>query len=648
MLSRMNIPNFRMPFDGYKVYHKFRGVDFSTDDTQIDDSRSPWAVNLISDVGGYPEKRLGWRSLYRFADNCKINGIWFFNESGKQQLIVHAGSRLVRICKRDSTVFSWLDCDDLYEQELLSGLNDDRSTGFYFNGDLWILTGKEYLHYNGDVVKNVEDEAYVPTTTINILPNGGGSSYESVNLLSKRRKNTFVTDGVTTDFFVDTKSIDRGSELRVWNNGEELTKDSKYDINYNYSSGRVVIQPAPPRPAAAGTATLTIEFQKAVENAENKIKKCKIFTTFGINNSTRVFLAGNPDEPATEWYSGLKDATYFPDNQRIEIGSQDFKIVSYVKYQGELLVLKEDNRQEVTIWNHVAEMSDIGTAIFPVKEGLTGIGAVGCYAVQTLLDDPLFLSPRGIFSPVTSYNYPNFQSSLKCRSERVNSYLTKEKNLEDAVSAVWQGYYILVVNDNAYVADSNQPKSDNGYEWYYWKNIPARCMNTYADILYFGTEDGRICRFNNDMLDHCGVRLMSAYNDDNEPIEWEWHSKLDCFGYPTRYKTLSKRGNGIQLKTFTNSSCEIYLRTERDFGIKVDTPLADTFNFNDIDFNRFSFCCLDIQEFIFKKKIKKFLFIQLQLKGKDLNEGFGIYSAALHYNIGGYAKRKGQRQIFDV
>ena len=167
-------------------------------------------------------------------------------------------------------------------------------------------------------------------------------------------------------------------------------------------------------------------------------------------------------------------------------------------------------------------------------------------------------------------------------------------------------------------------------------------MSTEDDILYFGTDDGKVCRFNNDMVNDTGERLMTAYNDDGQPIKWEWRSKLDSLGYPTRYKTLHKRGNGIQLKAFHRSSCEIWLRTEKDYGVKIDTPTADIFDFNDIDFSRFTFNCLDVQEIIFKKKIKKFLFIQIPLKGQDLNEGFGIYSAALHYTIGSYAKRKGQ------
>lgn len=617
-MNELHVPSFSTPEDRYKVYQKFRGVDFLTDETQIDDSRSPLAINLVSDAGGYPEKRLGWRTLHQFTG--RINGIWPFTYEGTERIVIHTGDRLV-----------WLEGD--VETTLISGINDERSTGFYFRGDLWVLTGREMLHYDGVTAKKVQDEAYIPTTTIGAAPNGGGTAYESVNLIGLRRKNTFVPDGTAKAFTVDTKQIDAGSTVKAWNNGVELT-----GITFAPTTGVVTLSTAPP--TGNGAATLTIEFAKTTEGSLDRIAKCKIFTTFGINSGTRVFLSGNPDYPATEWYSGLNSALYWPASQYIEVGTQDFPIVNYLKYQGELLVVKADNRQEVTVWSHTADITTDGRSVFPLKESLGGIGAIGVYTAQTLLDDPLFLSPQGVFAPVTAFGQPSMQRSLQCRSERVNSKLTREPDLHNAVTAVWNNYYVLAVNGHAYVADANQNKDSNGYEWYYWDNIPARCMGTQKDVLYFGTADGRFCRMNNDMLDEESQRLMNAYADDNQPIRWEWRSKLDSLQYPTRYKTLHKRGNGVQLKAFTRSSCEIWLRTENDFGQRVDTPIVDVFSFSDVDFDRLTFSSLDVQEIIFKKKIKKFLFIQIILKGSELHEGFGIYSAALHYTLGGYAKRK--------
>ena len=59
-----------------KTYDAFRGVDFSTDPTQVADARSPYAVNLVSDLAGFPEKRLGWRTLATLVDE-RINGLFY-------------------------------------------------------------------------------------------------------------------------------------------------------------------------------------------------------------------------------------------------------------------------------------------------------------------------------------------------------------------------------------------------------------------------------------------------------------------------------------------------------------------------------------------------------------------------------------------
>lgn len=641
-MKQISVPSFNTPETGYKVYQQFRGLDLSTDETQIDDSRSPWMVNMISDSGGYPEVRVGWRALHTFSG--QINGIFLFKLNGIQQMIVHAGTRLVRLMKDDAGNYT--------ETTLLSGITDALSQGFYFGGDLWILTGGEYLRYNGVGAKNVDEEAYIPTTSI-LRGSTGAQSNEAVNLLSAWRKNTFVTDGETTKFTVDAGAIDKGSLVTaeyIDEDGKTVTVTSddiapgtiNYMITYSADRGEVYFKYAPPKPATAGTATLTIKFKKTTAGSADKIKKCRVFTTFGVKTGSRVFLAGNPDNANTEWYSGLNDPTYFPDNNFINVGTSNFAIVNYLKYDGELLVIKEDNRQENTIWHHTAEIDGTsGVAIFPLREGVSGIGGCARFSCQTLRDDPLFLSPQGVYAPCTSYTYNTVQRNLQLRSARINVRLMREKNREDAVSAVWQGYYLLAVNGHIWVADANQSRSGGGYEWYYWEGVPVRCFGVEADNLYFGTADGKLCRMNNDMLDEEGNRLMAAYSDNGAPIEWEWRTKMDFLAGPTIHKTLQKRGNGILFKSMTRAEADVYVRTEKDpDGQMVETVQTDRFSFADVDFSRFSFATTDTQEIIFKKKIKKFLFVQVILKGKALNQGAGVYSVALYYVLNDYAKKK--------
>ena len=178
----------------HKAYSKFRGVDFSTDPTQVSDSRSPLCQNLISDLAGFPEKRLGWRTL--FTIDAPINGMFFaVFESGAEKFIVHGGTKL----------YTWTDAGATL---IYSGMNNARSTAFSHDGKLYILDGQSYLvaTETGDTVgvASVSANAFTPTTVIGAPAAGGGTPFEAVNMLTGKRINSLVGDGTSTVFHLDS------------------------------------------------------------------------------------------------------------------------------------------------------------------------------------------------------------------------------------------------------------------------------------------------------------------------------------------------------------------------------------------------------------------------------------------------------------
>lgn len=183
----------------------------------------------------------------------------------------------------------------------------------------------------------------------------------------------------------------------------------------------------------------------------------------------------------------------------------------------------------------------------------------------------------------------------------------------------------------AYVADGNQDKSDNGYEWYYWTNIPARVLRADQQTLYFGTADGKVCKFNDDMVTAENEILMRAYNDDGAPIHAEWASKLDSMGNIAMLKTMPKRGSAVHLKRYARSKVDLYIRTERDSGRLYREFYADRLSFEDINFERFTFetSANSVRQFRVKKK--KWKMIQFIFVSDALNEGFGIYEILVKY-----------------
>ena len=179
------------------VYSSFKGVDFSSDTTKIDNARSPFAPNVISDSGGYPQKRTGWREL--LSVKAPVNGLFRTVLDGTAYWLAHGGDTLYRFFP------------DGGQQPVVlrTGLNDGFSAGFTAGGFFYLLTGGDYLRFDGQAAVPVSEVATVPTVTISRLPNGGGEVYESVNLLSPRRTDSFLCDGTSKDYYLSSTDIDR-------------------------------------------------------------------------------------------------------------------------------------------------------------------------------------------------------------------------------------------------------------------------------------------------------------------------------------------------------------------------------------------------------------------------------------------------------
>jgi hypothetical protein len=610
------------------VYATFRGADFSTDPSLVDRQRSPLCTNIIADGGGMPQKRDGWRVIHRLTGH--INGLFSGIFEGVRKNLAHAGTKL----------YVW--DEETEPAEILDGLPDHRSRAAFLAGKLWIVTGDGFYVYDGTAAARAadSDSVYIPTTVITRMPTGGGDSYEDVNMLTPYRKNAFQTDGSTKTFVLDGE-IDETGEVRCWVWGEETSA-----FTVNRSAGTVTFTTAPAAPDAGQADGLVVQFPHTVEGYSDRIDKCTILATYGVGTNDRLVLSGNGDYPNLDWISAINDPTYFPDLGYSTIGAESTPIRGYCRigsYQG---IVKADDGADSTVFLRRAELNDSGDAVFPLQQAIAGVGAVSEGSFASLLDDPLFLSRTGVMAIAS--NSITSDKITQGRSWYVNAQLTREPDLDQAEAVVWNGMYLLgLPNGHVYVMDGRQNKSyrsaslgDFVYECYYWEHVPVRCWlcrkGGTEEELYFGTADGRICKFNTDM------ESVNRYSDDGEAIDAVWATKYDDDGSPAVMKTMLKRGCCVTIKPYARSSGAVYFRTDRTSGEEkkaAEKPM-DILDFNDIDFERFTFNTDDSpQEIFLNRKVKNYKRLQILVRNSQVNEGFGIFQITKHFVVGNYAKR---------
>ena len=258
---------------------------------------------------------------------------------------------------------------------------------------------------------------------------------------------------------------------------------------------------------------------------------------------------------------------------------------------GTLAIHKKQSDTDCTIYYRSTNLLD-NLEVFPLKAGVKNIGCVSRYANCNLLNDPLFLSEQGVFAVIGN----NGEKYAQQRSYYINGKLEKESNLENAVAISLLGKYYLAVNNHVYIADSrylSYPKhaktEQYQYEWYYWDNLPIRTFFVWNNILYFGTDDGKVCKFND------------GYLDGDVPVKSYWETpflELNSSFFAKTIKTVTLIINPY-------NDCDITFGYELDDGT-VEIISKSYHNLTD-DFPK------TIQE---KEKIKKFMFIKFFMKNE--------------------------------
>lgn len=538
-----------------KVYTfgDFRGVDFSTSPYLVAKNRAISAQNLIYE-NGTVRKRTGWKSLCKLPG--KINGLFSFEIENEAITLVYAGKRFYKLIWNEklgkynysditaSCTYKYAEIDQTKLVERRVQLYVNKNKAYIVGCGDYLVFGKWGGSFELRRVFNNED-TYIPTTTINIDKDGvndeNRATLDGVNLLSSFRINEFLgSDTNAATWSVDTaidgveQAINADSDVNITlytlddsnapisyeiNNRIASDKSLLYaagdDINsvgsVNFATGKITLN-INTKPQEADTSNIKVKFQKGDSSQADIIYNSTISSLFGGNgNSNRLFVSGDAANKNVHVWSEMYDFTYFADNNHDEIGSDSSAIMGYVRAtDGILLVFKEKNGSDSTIYyvsgtdtqetDYAGNLSFV--TLFTKTAGNVADTIFGKYATASLNGDNLILTRNGVKGLELYENLTTSAYRIRERSRNINAKLLAEANLEEASAVVYKDKYYLSVNGVVYVCDSRfafsaeEDISDShNYEWWYFTNVDARVWAEINNELYFGTNDGKICKF---------------------------------------------------------------------------------------------------------------------------------------------------------
>lgn len=548
-----------------RTYSGFRGADFRSRECSL--TRSPDCRNLWRDYRQEESLRTRPGLCRKFAFEETVYGVFFYGD----RVLVHSGTKLFEAREGGHRL-------------LYTGLQPRESRGFLYDNVLYFLDGKQYLCWSGGEVRQVE--GYVPTTSIGRRPSGGGTAHEDVNLLTGLRINTFLADGVSTEYALDARDLDPDYTPEAWVNGAAA------EITVDFEAGLVTFSQAPEAPLTDGQDTVTVRFKKTVPGYRQRIAGCTLVQVF----DNRVFFSGNPDYPNTLWHCALDDPAYCSDLDYYEEGRDPAAIRGLVAGNNALWVFREPSGANTTVFYHTPILDADYGKIYPSQHSSVTTGCLG--RAVNFQDDIVFFSHRGmegISGDITT------EQALAHRSSLVDPKLTAEAAYKDMILAEWEGYLLVCIGSRIYLADSRRLFSNldhREYEWFYWEMPRAvTCAAVDGGVLYLGTEDG-----------------VYTLTDEHCPVESHWVTPKDTFRASNQHKTTNKRGCLIE----ATGDLTVYAKMETGGFSEVGGGTGIT------------------DHLVVRLKRKKFKDLQLMFRS---DTRFSLEKAVVECFVGGYIKR---------
>lgn len=227
----------------------------------------------------------------------------------------------------------------------LLGLTSDKNAYvsiFTFNGELYFTCVKKTIGYNGVFY---EKTPYVPLVIAGATPSGGGTTLESINLLTPLRRESFSADGESDSFVLPSEALEVISV-----NVDNTFYNPEDAGRFNAQTHTFVFTAAPTK--GVGNVEFTYSADPVItEETRMQIIRCRLHEEYNGSTDTRLFVAGNGTN--TCFYTGITyegepTAMYFPALNEVAVDMSSSPITGLIRHYSKLLVFKNDGTHSIS------------------------------------------------------------------------------------------------------------------------------------------------------------------------------------------------------------------------------------------------------------------------------------------------------------
>ena len=511
---------------------------------------------------------------------------------------------------------------------------------FVFNKMLYFLSEDVYLQYDGETCKEVEP--YIPDILIVSKPDGTGGEVTDYNYnsLGTGFRVGFNGDGTSTVYHLPIQKNEDGNVIpmdatpvKVLIGDTEWTEGEGNHFTVDRTAYTVTFAAAP----AEGTDNVFITAYVTNPVYRENILKCKYAASYGGNNNSHLFLAGNGK--STYYYSDVFDASYFPEMNYATIGSTEDDITGFGLQYNVLIIFKPTEVFSISYsfskdTNGVERMlltsqpvnnevgCDMPKTIEYIDNRLTWGNSI--YGVCTLCSTAI-LDERNV--RVVSRNING--------GERENGLLA-EADLSKAIAIDYDGKYILFTGQTAYMWDyTNAPFSETtrysvdemakATAWYKWDSIGKETVTNGIVInnkAYYASGN-YVCTFNNKLNDF-----------ETDAIESCYQTPLFDFQAFESLKTIKQAFFEVRGDTATKIHVT-YLTDDNPDGeadpedIEVPAILWDSFAWSSFGWGIMQYA----RTFARKCSVKKVMLFGVLLENSEINRDMSLSGIKFKYTI---------------